>query len=305
VRDYSNNGVKAVEFAIASVADRWHGNIAHEQLLALGLSRGQIAYRVRDGRLYPGPRGVYGVGRPAKTALERAAAAVLACGPGAALSDHAALALWGFGRWPQRFDVVVPGNRRPKGIKVHRPKGLIGRDFRTHQEIRVTSPARTLLDCAPTLTDKALKRAYNDLRRSDHARLRPHHLQDVIDRFPNHPGVKRLKPLLEVKGGPTRSEWEDAFPAFCKQYGLPEPVLSTPVAGHEADALFEEERIVIELDSWGFHNDKEAFESDRDRDVDRLVAGFVTVRITWPRIKYRSAREAARLHELVRQRRAT
>jgi len=275
--------------------------VTREQLVALGLTDDAITRRRWLFRVH---RGVYSVGRPAKTALERAAAAVLACGPGAALSHHSALALWGLGRWRQIMHVTVQRDRRVPGINIHRPKRLIGRDFRKHLDIRVTSPARTLLDCAPTLTDKALKRAYNDGRRSEQARLRPHHIQDVIDRFPNHPGVKRLKPLLEIKGGPTRSEWEDAFPAFCRQYGLPEPVLSTPVAGHEADALFEDERIVIELDSWGFHNDHDAFETDRDKDVDRLVAGFVTVRITWPRIKYRSAREAARLHELVRQRRA-
>ncbi len=189
-----------------------------------------------------------------------------------------------------------------RGSKSTAPRGLVGRDFRRHQDIRVTSPARTLLDCAPTLTDKALKRAYNDGRRSEQARLRPHHIQDVIDRFPRHPGTRKLKALLEVKGGPTRSEWEDEFPAFCKQYGLPAPVMSTWVAGYEADALFPDQKIVIELDSWEFHNDRDTFESDRDRDMDRLVAGHVTDRITWQRIKYRSAREADRLHDLVRQR---
>ncbi len=80
-------------------------------------------------------------------------------------------------------------------------------------------------------------------------------------------------------------------------------MLSTFVAGYEADALFPEEKIVIELDSWSFHGDRDAFEADRDRDVERLVAGYVTVRITWERIAHRSAREAARLRELVRQRR--
>jgi very-short-patch-repair endonuclease len=79
--------------------------------------------------------------------------------------------------------------------------------------------------------------------------------------------------------------------------------MSTRVAGYEADALFPEERIVIELDSWDFHSDRETFESDRDRDADRLVAGYWTVRITWERIKYRSRREATRLHQLLRRRR--
>jgi hypothetical protein len=167
--------------------------------------------------------------------------------------------------------------------------------------MRVTSPARTLLDMAPTMTEKALRRRVNEARRAELLTLAD--LADVAHRFPNHPGVRGLRPLLTVKGGPTRSEWEDEFPAFCKQYDLPEPVMSTNVAGYEADALFPDERIVIELDSWKFHSDPEAFESDRDRDVDRLLAGFLTVRITWERIKHRSHREATRLQELLRRRR--
>jgi hypothetical protein len=204
-------------------------------------------------------------------------------------------------RWQLPMHVMVPGDRRPSGVRVHRLRGLDARDIRTHHDLRVTSPARTLLDMARRMPDNSLKRRINEARRAEI--LTPADIEDVIERFPRHPGAKRLEPVLKIEGGPTRSEWEDAFPAFCEQYGLPEPTLSTWIAGHEADAVFPEEKIVVELDSWEFHKDHLAFETDRDKDVDRLVAGYVTVRITWPRIKFRSAREAARLHELVRQRR--
>lgn len=210
------------------------------------------------------------------------------------------LAEW---KW-SAIHVTVPGDRRPKGIKVHRATGLTSRDFRIHQGIRLTSPARTILDCAPTLTDKQLNRAVNDGRRSQQAHLRPRHLGEMVDRFPNHPGAKRLRPFVTVKGGPTRSDWEDTFPAFCSQYDLPEPIMSTWVAGYEADALFPEEKIVIELDGWDYHQDRASFESDRDRDADRLAAGYWTVRITWERLKERPAREAARLHRILQRRRA-
>ena len=288
----------STEAAVARLADRRHGNVSRAQLLRVGLDDHAIARRAWLHLVF---RGVYSVGRPPKTALEWASAAVLACGPNALLSHHSALALWGLAQWPRAIHVTVPTDRRPQGITVHRVKGLIGRDGRTHQGIRVTSPARTLLDCAPTLTDKALTRAFNDAWRA--RLLKPESIGGVVERFPHHPGARYLRPLLTVTGGPTRSEWEDAFPAFCKQYGLPEPVMSTRVAGYEADALFPDERIVVELDSWEFHSDRTSFESDRDRDVDRLVAGYWTVRITWERIKYRSAREADRLRKLLRRRR--
>jgi hypothetical protein len=285
----------STEPAIARLADRQHGNVKREQLLRLGLNNDAIAHRRWLHRV---DRGVYSVGRPPKTALEWAAAAVLACGPDAVLSHRSALALWGLAKWQRAIHVTVPTDRRPKGLKVHRVKSLTGRDRRTHQGIRVTSPARALLDCAPGLTDKALTRAFNDGRRA--RLLSSNAIADVVERFPYHPGAGRLTRFVDVKGGPTRSEWEDAFPAFCRQYGLPEPLMSTGVAGYEVDALFVEEKVIVELDGWDFHSDREAFESDRDRDADTLAAGCHTVRITWERLHERPAEEAVRLHEILR-----
>jgi hypothetical protein len=285
---------------VAAVADRQHGNVTRLQLIRLGFTARMIDRRVALGRLHIVHRGVYAVGRPPKTALEWAAAAVLACGERAALSHHSALALWGLAEWKwSAIHVTVPGDRRPKGIKVHRSSGITSRDFRTHAGIRMTSPARAILDCAPTLTDKQLNRAVNDGRRR--VGLRPSHLADIIDRFPYHPGAKKLIRFTHVKGGPTRSDWEDFFPDWCAQHKLPPPLMNAIVAGHEVDALFPAEKVIVELDSWEFHRDRSSFESDRDRDADTLAARHVTVRMTWARM---TAREAGRLHRILEQRRS-
>lgn len=287
-----------VDARLAARSDRQHGNVTREQLLASGLSRNGISHRVQIGRLYPVYRGVYSVGRPPRTALEYASAAVLACGSGAALSHRSALAVWGLGAWPRCNHVVVAQDRRPPGIAAHRVKGLIGRDFRTHRGIRTTSPARALLDGAPGLSEKALGRAVNEARLKK--LVRPKDLADVVERFWYHPGARRLKPFLETKGGPTRSDWERAFPDFCLRYGLPEPVMNARVAGHEVDALFPDEKLIVELDGWAYHSTRESFESDRDRDADTLAVGHNTVRLTWGRMLRQAAREAARLHEILR-----
>jgi hypothetical protein len=290
-----------VDHAIAAIADRQHGNITRAQLVRLGLSRNQIAYRIKVGRLHSVHRGVYAVGRPARTALERACAAVLACGPGAALSHLSALALWGLANWPWGVAVTTPADRRHLGIQLHRAEGLLRRDFRRQAGIRATSPARTLLDCAPLLSQRALARAVNEalrqrlVRRSD--------LADIVQRFPRHPGVRLLRRFADMKGGPTRSGWEDDFPMFCRHFGLPEPVMAARVAGYTVDALFPEEKVIVELDGWEFHSSRESFESDRERDASTLAAGHVTVRITWQRMEERARREAARLHVILRERR--
>lgn len=292
----------SIEGQTAALADRQHGNVTREQLLGLGCSEDQIDRQVKAGRLHRVHRGVYAVGRPARTALERASAAVLACGAGAALSHSSALALWELqDRWPRRLEVTVAGHRRPSGIRTHCYVDLERRDLRRHKGIRVTSPARALLDCAPRLSDKRLPRAVNEARRR--GLLGQAELADVIVRSPRHRGARRLAQFVEGRSGPTRSEWEDAFPAFCRRFGLPEPVMAAKVAGYEVDALFPREHVIVELDSWAFHSTREAFERDRERDVNTLAAGFATIRLTWQRMHGRPHEEAARLHHILKRRR--
>jgi very-short-patch-repair endonuclease len=79
--------------------------------------------------------------------------------------------------------------------------------------------------------------------------------------------------------------------------------MAARVAGYEVDALFPSEKVIVELDSWGFHSSRESFESDRERDASTLAASHVTVRLTWERMHRRGAIEAARLQQILRDRR--
>lgn len=275
-----------------------HGNITREQLLGLGLGPAAIAYRARTGRLHRAHVGVYGIGRPPTTALERAAAAVLACGRDAALSHRSALTLWGFdsSRWQFPLHVSSPHCRRRPGIITHRVPSLQKKDLRAHVGIRVTSPARTVLDCASGLSDKRLARVAADGRRA--GQLHAAAIADVLERFPNHPGHRLLAAVFDA-AQPTRSEFEDAFLRFSAAYNLPPPLVNTYVCGYEVDVLFPEHRLIVELDSWAFHQDRHNFEGDRNRDADTLVAGYATVRITWERLTGAPAKEAQRLERIL------
>jgi hypothetical protein len=297
---YSKQTPQPPDQAIALLAARQHGIVTRGQLLDLGLGPMAIHYRVHSGRLHPVHRGVYSVGRPARTGLEHAAAAVLACGPTAALSHQSALVLWAiWERWTFPVQVTIrTGDFRPQGITVHRSRTLAPRDIRRQNGIWTTSPARALLDCAPDLARKTLTRAVNDARLK--AGMNHIQLGDVVARNPTHPGAAPLKPFIEnTRDGPTRSEWEDTFKDFCARYGLPTPIMSTVVCGFEVDAFFPDHNVIVELDSWEFHKDRSAFEADRERDAETLAHGYHTVRITWERLKTRPADEAARLHRIL------
>src|ERR1700736_65784 len=149
---------------IAKLAARQKGYVTWAQLLRLGLSEDQIRGRVRRGLLIKVHRGVYAVGHLPQSPIQRAYAAVLACGPKAVLSHGSAATLWGiFKRWDMPFEITAPTSHRHKGITIHRSRTLHRKDIRTHLGIRATSPAKTILDMAPRLTDKQLTRAINDL----------------------------------------------------------------------------------------------------------------------------------------------
>ena len=288
---------------IAQVAAEQHGNITTEQLLALGLGKDAIQYAVRTGRLFRVFRRVYAVGRPPTKPIERAAAALLACGPRAVLSHSSAMVLWGFWKhWGEPFDITVAADRRPSHIKTHRCSTLRRRDVTTHHGIRVTTPARTTLDIAPRLNAKALTRLINDARLAKLLTL--DELADLAAHNPGHPGVPLLRPHLEDERSPTRSGGEDDFPGFCRRHGLPTPVMDTIVHGVEVDAYFPDEQLIVELDGWPYHRARSSFEGDRDRDATMLMHGIPTVRITYDRLDESSEeREAARLHVILEQRR--
>jgi very-short-patch-repair endonuclease len=42
--------------------------------------------------------------------------------------------------------------------------------------------------------------------------------------------------------------------------------------------------VIVELDGWEFHHDRDAFERDRHRDVRLQLAGYTVLRFTWDRV---------------------
>jgi hypothetical protein len=287
--------------AIREIARQHAGNVARTDLLEAGLSSSAIGHRVKTGALVPRYAGVYALAPARQDAQALIAAAVLAGGPHAVASHASAGFLWGFlARWEPPPEIALPaGDRRPRGILTHRCPSLEPQDITCQRGIPTTTPARTTLDLAPRLTEKALKRLVNDALRSRH--LRPASLQDIVQRNPYHPGTKLLTPFADDPNNPTNSDFEDDFLAFTQKYGLPTPQINVQVNGRQVDAFFPEHRLIVECDGWEFHKDRDAFEDDRERDAEHLKHGIRTVRITKRRLTQTPDREAARLKEILEQ----
>jgi hypothetical protein len=288
-----------IDRLIAAIAAKQLGNITRRQLLDLGLTPNDIQYRIRVGRLHPVFRGVYAVGSPARLPLQRAAAAVLACGPHAALAGSSSMTGWGFWRsWDQPFEVaLIEGDRRIPGIRIHRPRNLEARDVRSQLGIRMTTPARTLLDIAARRTDRQYKRDVNNALHSHY--LTKGALVDLVSRHPHHPAAPRLTWFVTTEGGPTRSDWERMLPAFCAAQNLPAPQMAIQKAGHTPDASWPHLGIVLELDSWEYHDTRFDFETDHERDLDYHTADQLPVRLTWELMIHLPDRTGEQLRQIV------
>jgi very-short-patch-repair endonuclease len=71
------------------------------------------------------------------------------------------------------------------------------------------------------------------------------------------------------------------------------------IAGQEVDAVWEKDRLAVELDSWGFHRGRNAFERDPQRSAALLVAGYRPLRITYRRLTTRTAEVVGELRQLL------
>jgi very-short-patch-repair endonuclease len=252
---------------IGHLAARQHGHVTRQQLLALGVAARTISYRIGIRELVVVHAGVYALGH----ALARAHAAVLACGPEAALSHESALALWGLRAWPFTPEVTAPSRKTRPGIRTHRSTTLAGEVWTRHA-VRTTHPVRTICDIAARRTDRQLVRLTQEARLKKH--LSAAKLERLLVRCP------RLQALIDPDQNPTRSTLEDDFVAWIRKHDLPMPRLNVMLNGHEVDALYEDQKLIVELDSWSYHGNPLAFDSDHRRDADHRALGYETIRYT-------------------------
>jgi hypothetical protein len=204
------------------------------------------------------------------------------------------------------IDVTSPPGRvvRRKGIVPH--ESVVADDERLVLDaIPVTSPFRTVLDLAAVLKLRELERVWHE---AEVRELRDRvSLPMLLERYPGRRGSRNLRTLLEaeVPVGFTRNDFEEAFLALVEAYGLPRPRMNADLAQRgrffEIDALWERERIAVELDSRGVHGTKKRFESDRQRDRILVAEGWRTMRVTWRQLREESEEVMADLKALVAQ----
>ena len=258
---------------VLALADRQAGRISWAQLMALGVESVVVARWVADGYLHHVHPRVYAVGHRAPSVEADLFAAVLYAGPGAMLSH--ATALWWRGLivhqpWP--IQVSTPRRCRSlDGVKVHARRTC---DRVWHKGLPTTTIEQALLDFA---AKAPLERVRYALANADYHKVLNIPALQVIAGT-GRGGSTKLRTALErhePKLARTRSPLERIFLPFCEAHGVPLPDdVSVWIAGVLVDAVWWQQRLVVELDGKNNHSSWGQIQRDRSNELRVRAAGF-------------------------------
>jgi hypothetical protein len=172
--------------------------------------------------------------------------------------------------------------------------------------IPLTTVARTLFDLAEAVDEHRLEKVFEE---ADRLRLLDMPaLEEVCVRGHGRQALRLIRPLIEAARAPDmpRSPLEESVLDLCRKHELPPPATNVEILGHEVDAHWPHERLVVEADSWSFHRHRAAFERDRARDAAMQAEGYRVIRLTHRRIEREPEAVASELRRLLlpRDRRA-
>jgi very-short-patch-repair endonuclease len=267
------------------------------ELLACGLGQDAVSYRRKTGRLHVVFRGVYSFGCGELPLFARELAGLKVCGKGSFVSHRSAAFVWGLREQPPpevEVSVLGSGTRSRDGLRVHRIQDIDPRELRRREGLAVSSPARVCLEIAatspaelPDVLDAGL--ANRSLKRRE--------IEAVLSRHRGRRGAARLAAILGDESAMTitRSRAEKAMLKLIRDAGLPVPQTNVRLGPYKPDFMWREQRLIVELDSYGFHGGPGGFQTDREKDLFYRDAGFDVLRFTRAHVVYEPTRVLVRL----------
>ena len=298
------------EVGLARLLRTQDGVVSRAQVLALGGTPAEIRRRRRRrmwATLHPG---VYVDHTGPPTIRQRQWAAVLACGPGAALHRQSALEAHGLTRdRAQRsaaIQVAIDASRRvepPPGVQVERVLGVGDWIVGSRRPPRVAVELAVL----KVASDREEAGAIADL--ADVCRqglTTPDRLVAALARLPRLPGRREMLLVLDNVASGAHSVLEQRYLDLVERtHGLPagdrqrREVTADGVVLR--DVRYAVARTLVELDGRFGHTDTDDRWDDLDRDVVAAVAGQVTLRLGWRQVLH-PCRTAERVAAVLRAR---
>jgi very-short-patch-repair endonuclease len=268
---------------VADVARRENGLITRSQALDSGVNTTQIDMQLRAHRWTRVLPEVYSTGGRATEPIPFIRAVWLSAGPGAVIEGEAAL-IWQ-GRLDRKLSQVSVSCGRnlrpPRGAGSIRVRRHVIDDYWVVQWNRVVTVrsefaiAQLLESEGPEVLDEAVRRRWVtvDMVVDAHRRLSP-----------GRGSVDRSK-ILSAAGGGAISEAERLLHHHLRAAGIRGWRANVSVRlgsiSRTGDLVFEDIRLLVEVDGFAFHTDHRRFEDDRIRQNEFVVAGWTVLRFTW------------------------
>ncbi|MBS1890810.1 MAG: DUF559 domain-containing protein [Actinobacteria bacterium] len=270
--------------------------MSRDQLRGTGLGDRAISHALERGWLRPVFHGVFAVGHGHLTANARMLAATLACGEGSVISHGTAAWVLGLSsRRPLEIDVIAPveAGRKIAGIRRRFVPPPVGGEVWRRNGVPVTSPARTIVDCAGISDAREVGELIEQASVEG--------LLDVvaIDRVLDGPRRRGTKKLLRAlapwrryrRGIKIRSRMEAKLLPLLTDAALPIPQTNAKLrlAGkvYEVDFLWREQKLVVETDGGRFHDNPAAGDRDSERNHALARAGYRLPRLGWEDLRDR------------------
>jgi len=267
-----------VDYAL--LAARQEGIVARWQLLDAGWTDAKVRWASR--RWSSVHDGVWSTGHSTLSDEQLRWAARLTTRD-SVISHASGGAYFGYYDEPRSFTVVTRpgtgGRERCAGLLVCHSTLLIGDVVQEPGRPRVTSATRTLLDLMGTIDfDDKRRRVVRDALRV--GAVNPVAIEVICRRHRGRRGVARLRTYADeyahLPATHTRSDAEVLGLAAIDGASVKRPEINRVVAGFEADLIWPDERVIVELDGPSFHFDSE----DAKRDATWRRAGWAVYRVS-------------------------
>ena len=275
------------------------------QAVDAGFTPRQLDRRVAAGRLDHLAQAVYGVTGHEPSWERSVLAAVLAVGPEAVVSHLAAARLLGFDGFRAGFpEITVPRGRRARTplARVHTTMVLPRPDVVTIGRFRVTAGARTIIDIATRVNERQLTAAIGSAVRDGWTS------EEVLARrlgeLRGHRGVAILREALTVPIG--HSYLERRFLTLVRDAGIATPRTQVTCRAERlirVDAVWDRERVVVEVMGHRFHCTALDLQRDAQRRIELQELGFEVLEFTYADVTQRPAYVVSRLTRALRRRR--
>jgi hypothetical protein len=293
-------------------ASAHHGIVTRRELLELGYSSAAISRRVQTGTLIKERPGVFRVAAARPSWVQRLYAVCRWFEPFVVASHRSAARLLELGDVRSSIlEVTISCERRgASDVVLHSTDDMRSSDRRVKDQIPVTDPTRTVIDCCAVLPERSAEAVLDD---ACHQGLTtPERVLQRIDDLAarGRRGIALARALCERRidrGESVESRLTRMLLRLIQQSHLPNPVTLFPVTLANGvtlhpDLSYPASLIAIEAEGYEHHGPRPGWQMDMHRFNPLQVLGWIVLRFSWEDVVRRPEYVIATIEDALRQR---